>query len=66
MLLNMVENGATPSWTPAEAQELGFKLIIFPFASIMPAHQAIKDAFQDIKQTDRTGLEKDFTPRRLF
>ena len=66
MLLNMVEHGATPSWTPAEAKELGFKIIIFPFASIFPAYQAIKDAFVRIKETGRTDLEKEFTPKKLF
>jgi 2-methylisocitrate lyase-like PEP mutase family enzyme len=62
----MVEHGATPSWTPDEAKELGYKMIIFPFASIGPAYQAIKDVFVKIKQTGRTGLEKDFTPKKLF
>ncbi|KAM0346979.1 hypothetical protein HYE67_007900 [Fusarium culmorum] len=66
MLLNMVEHGATPSWTPAEAAEFGFKLIIFPFASIGPAYQAIKDVFTQIKETGRTGLDKKFTPKKLF
>ncbi|EKJ71959.1 hypothetical protein FPSE_07813 [Fusarium pseudograminearum CS3096] len=66
MLLNMVEHGATPSWTPAEAADFGFKLIIFPFASIGPAYQAIKDVFTQIKETGRTGLDKKFTPKKLF
>ncbi|KAF5632240.1 methylisocitrate lyase [Fusarium tjaetaba] len=59
MLLNMVEHGATPSWTPAEAAEFGFKIIIFPFASIGPAYQAIKDVFVQIKETGRTGQSTD-------
>lgn len=66
VLLNMVEHGATPSWTPAQAKEFGFKIIIFPFASIGPAHNAIKDAFIRIKETGKTGLEKEFTPKKLF
>ena len=66
MLLNMVEHGATPSWTPAEAKELGFKIIIFPFASIAPAYQAIKDGLLKIKETGKTGLDKEFTPKKLF
>jgi 2-methylisocitrate lyase-like PEP mutase family enzyme len=66
MLLNMVEHGATPSWTPAEAKELGYKMMIFPFASIAPAYQAIKDVFVQLKETGRTGLDKDFTPKKLF
>lgn len=66
MLLNMVEHGATPSWTPKEAREFGFKLIIFPFASIGPVYQAVKDVFQKMKDTGRTGLDKEFTPKKLF
>lgn len=66
MLLNMVEHGATPSWTPAKARELGYKLMIFPFASIGPAYQAIRDVFVQLKETGRTGLDKEFTPKKLF
>ena len=66
VLLNMVEHGATPSWTPSEAQELGFRIIIFPFAAIAPAYDAIRSTFQKIKETGRTGLDVDFTPKKLF
>lgn len=66
VLLNMVEHGATPSWTPTEARELGFKMMIFPFASIGPAYKAIKDVFVKIKEEGRTGLDKGFTPKQLF
>lgn len=30
LLLNMVEHGATPSWTPEKAKQLGFKIYHFP------------------------------------
>jgi len=66
VLLNMVENGATPSWTPEEAQELGFRIMIFPFAAIAPAYDAIRSTFEMIKKTGRTGLAVDFTPKKLF
>lgn len=66
VLLNMVEHGATPSLTPQEASEIGFKIIIFPFAAIAPAYEAIKNTFQMIKTTGRTGLASDFTPKKLF
>lgn len=66
VLLNMVEHGATPSWTPEEARDMGFRIIIFPFASIGPAYEAIREAFVRIKETGRTGLDGDFTPRKLF
>lgn len=66
VLLNMVEHGATPSWTPAEAREFGFRIIIFPFASIGPAYDAIRQTFVRIKETGKTGLVKSFTPKKLF
>ena len=65
-LLNMVEHGATPSWSPEEALELGFRLVIFPFGALGPAYYAIRDAFQTIKATGKTGLVKEFTPKKLF
>ena len=66
VLLNMVEHGATPSITPLEAQHLGFKLIIFPFAGIAPAFYGMKDTYAKIKKTGKTGLAQDFTPKKLF
>lgn len=66
VLLNMVEHGATPSWTPEEAQELGFKIIIFPFAAIFPAYEAMKASFQRVKKTGKTGFGEECSPKRLF
>ena len=66
VLLNMVEHGATPSWTAEKAQELGFRLMILPFAAIAPAYDAIRNTFQMIKTSGRTGLAADFTPKKLF
>ncbi|KAJ6030174.1 oxaloacetase-like protein [Penicillium canescens] len=66
VLLNMVENGATPSWTPAEAKELGFRIIIWPFAAIAPAYDAIRNTYRRIKETGSTGINPEFTPKTLF
>lgn len=66
VLLNMVENGATPSFTPAECQEMGFRIIIFPFATIFPAYQASREALVRLKKTGKTGLASEYTPRKLF
>lgn len=66
VLLNMVDHGATPSWSAAEAKEMGFKIIIFPFASIAPAYKAIKEGLVGLKETGKTGIGKDFTPKKLF
>lgn len=66
MLLNMVENGATPSWTPEQAREFGFRIIIFPFAAIAPAYEAIRATYRRIKERGSTGIDPDFTPKKLF
>ncbi|KAM0327693.1 hypothetical protein ACHAQA_005988 [Verticillium albo-atrum] len=66
VLLNMVENGATPSWTPAEAKEMGFRMMIFPFAAIAPAYDAIRETYARLKETGKTGIKPDFTPKKLF
>lgn len=66
VLLNMVENGATPSWTAAEAKELGFRVIIWPFAALAPAYEAIRGAYRRIKETGATGIDRVFTPKSLF
>ncbi|KAH8895569.1 oxaloacetase-like protein [Thozetella sp. PMI_491] len=66
VLLNMVENGATPSWTPAQAEEFGFRIEIFPFAAIAPAYTAIKETYVRLKTTGKTGIQPDFTPKKLF
>ena len=66
VLLNMAEHGATPSLTPEEARELGFQIVILPFAAIAPAYAAIWESMMRIKETGRTGLEEGFTPKKLF
>lgn len=66
VLLNMVENGATPSWTAAEVKELGFRVIIWPFAALAPAYEAIRGAYRRIKETGATGIDPAFTPKTLF
>ena len=66
LLLNMVENGATPIITTKEAQEMGFRIMIFSFASIVPAYMAIKNTFERLKRDGVVGTGKELTPRKLF
>ena len=65
-LLNMVEHGATPSISADEAKEMGFKLIIFPFAGLIPAYTAIRAAMEKLKQEGYLGSPKEMTPQMLF
>ncbi|KAI9872835.1 MAG: hypothetical protein M1830_001133 [Pleopsidium flavum] len=66
LLLNMVENGATPIITVEEAQEMGFRIMIFSFASLAPTYTAIKTTLEKLKREGVTGVGKDLTPRMLF
>lgn len=66
MLLNMVEHGATPSISAPEAREMGFKIIIFPFAALAPAYTAIKAGMERLKETGLTGAGKELSPAMLF
>ncbi|KAK7050516.1 RING-type domain-containing protein [Favolaschia claudopus] len=49
VLLNLATGGVTPNWTVQEAKEMGFKLVIFPCAGIIPAALAMRAAYREIK-----------------
>lgn len=66
LLLNMVEHGATPSISAIEAREIGFRIIIFPFATLGPAVVAMKEALEKLKREGLPGLSTDLTPQMLF
>lgn len=66
ILLNMVEHGATPSISVSEAQEMGFRIVIFPFAGLAPAYKAMKEVYQRLKTKGITGAEAQMTPVQLF
>ncbi len=65
-LLNMVEHGATPNISANEAREMGFKIIIFPFAALAPAYTAIKASMEKLKKEGVLGSAKEMTPQMLF
>jgi 2-methylisocitrate lyase-like PEP mutase family enzyme len=66
ILLNMVEHGATPSISVDEAQEMGFRIVIFPFAGLAPAYKAMREVYQRLKTKGVTGAEAHMTPKQLF
>jgi 2-methylisocitrate lyase-like PEP mutase family enzyme len=66
VLLNMVEHGATPTITVREAEQMGFKIIIWPFAGIAPAYYAITESFEKLYTEGRTGKSAVLTPKQLF
>ncbi|KAJ5875750.1 Isocitrate lyase [Penicillium subrubescens] len=66
LLLNMVENGATPVITTKEAEEMGFRIMIFSFASIAPAYLGIRSALERLKIEGVVGTPEGLSPRKLF
>ncbi|EOD46534.1 putative oxaloacetate acetylhydrolase protein [Neofusicoccum parvum UCRNP2] len=66
VLLNMVENGVTPLITVDEARDMGFRVMIFSFATICPAYLAIKETLQRLMEKGVVGTPKDLSPRTLF
>ncbi|KZV70638.1 Phosphoenolpyruvate/pyruvate domain-containing protein [Peniophora sp. CONT] len=66
LLLNMVEHGATPTISVAEARKLGFRMVIFPFASIAPAYVAIREGMERLKETGVVGAPEYLSPKFVF
>jgi 2-methylisocitrate lyase-like PEP mutase family enzyme len=50
-LLNMVSGGITPDMSVAEAQELGFKVMIYPCFALEPVYHAVTRAARELKST---------------
>jgi methylisocitrate lyase len=64
LCLNSVENGVSPLISVDEAQAMGFRVVIFSFASLAPAYSAIKDTFQWLMEYGVTG--SDVSPKTIF
>ncbi|KAI2720548.1 hypothetical protein CBS147354_5989 [Penicillium roqueforti] len=66
LLLNMVENGASPLITTNEAEEMGFRIMIFSFATITPAYMGIKATLERLKADGVVGVPEGLGPRTIF
>ncbi|OQD78990.1 hypothetical protein PENANT_c068G01432 [Penicillium antarcticum] len=66
LLLNMVENGSTPLITTKEAEDIGFRIMIFSFATITPAYLGIKATLERLKTEGVVGVPDRIGPRKLF
>ncbi|KAF1979384.1 putative carboxyphosphonoenolpyruvate phosphonomutase [Bimuria novae-zelandiae CBS 107.79] len=66
LLLNSVENGKSPTITVDEARAMGFRIMIFSFATLAPAYLAIKETLLRLKTQGVVGTPKDVTPVTLF
>ncbi|KAI1085895.1 oxaloacetate Acetylhydrolase [Whalleya microplaca] len=66
LLLNSVENGASPIITVDEARKMGFRIMIFSFATIAPAYTAIRETLTRLKTEGIVGTPREITPVKLF
>ncbi|KQR81533.1 carboxyvinyl-carboxyphosphonate phosphorylmutase [Burkholderia sp. Leaf177] len=58
LLVNVVEGGRTPQLTPAELQELGFSIAIYPSAGFLSVARALENVYGEIKALKgTTGAE---------
>ncbi|KIX92537.1 uncharacterized protein Z520_11713 [Fonsecaea multimorphosa CBS 102226] len=51
VLLNMAHGGLTPSISVAEAQEMGFRIIIFPGLAVQSVYGAVTKAVKELRET---------------
>ncbi len=63
-MANMVEQGETPFLTPAELDELGYKIAIWPVATMLSAIKAMQDTLAQIKSGEQ-DLSKRITFQEL-
>ena len=61
---NSVENGVSPLISTREAQEMGYRIIIFSFAAVGSAYVAIRRTMEWLKKYGATGSR--ITPKTLF
>jgi methylisocitrate lyase len=66
MLLNMVEGSVTPEISAKEAEEIGFRVMIYPLAAMAPAYNAIREGMEKLKTTGKMGHDKKLTVKFLF
>ncbi|KAI3316658.1 Pyruvate/Phosphoenolpyruvate kinase-like domain-containing protein [Xylariaceae sp. AK1471] len=68
VMLNMVPSSKTPTVTPDEARELGFRMIIFPGFALGPVYAAVKSAAEELKTNGRMQQPEGFKngPKALF
>jgi 2-methylisocitrate lyase-like PEP mutase family enzyme len=63
MLVNVVDGRRTPQLSPAELQELGFSLAIYPVSGLLTAAKALRDVYGEIRSLKGTrGVESAMYP----
>ncbi|PWY90352.1 carboxyphosphonoenolpyruvate mutase [Aspergillus sclerotioniger CBS 115572] len=66
VLFNAVPGGVSPDLSVQEAQELGFRLIIYPGLALGAVYQAVREAAQKLKETGTQAVRAGQGPRDIF
>ncbi|KAB5529006.1 putative carboxyphosphonoenolpyruvate mutase [Coniochaeta sp. 2T2.1] len=66
VLLNMVQGGVTPYLSVPEAQEHGFKLVIYPALALAPVYTSVSEAYEQLRQTGDVEHDVKLTPKEIF
>ena len=66
VLLNMVDGGRTPIVTNERANELGFRIVIWPTTALEGIVPAVKEAFATLRRTGRNPEGPKMGPGALF
>ncbi|KAK0273448.1 hypothetical protein LTR35_012198 [Friedmanniomyces endolithicus] len=66
ILLNMVDGGRTPIISNERANEIGFRIVIWPTIALEAVMAAVGKAFQTMKKTGKTPEEPKMGPAGLF
>ena len=67
LILNMSLSGLTPNITPAEAEPLGYRVMLFAGAPIMMAHASLRRYLRTLRETgSHESLRSDITPLKEF
>ena len=62
LMLNLIEGGKTPLISVKEAEEIGFKLIVFPLTTLYSAAKAMLEVLSILKET---GTSNDYIDKLL-
>ena len=67
VLYNCVAGGVSPELSPSEAQDLGFKAIIYPGFALGPVYEAVSGAARSLKGTESRSREVgEISPKAIF
>lgn len=66
VLLNMVPGGRTPIVTNAQANKMGFRIVIWPTLSLEAVVPAVEKAMKALRNFDRNPEHEAMGPQKLF